>query len=84
MPADLTRPMPDPRQVLMAGTGGPTPRCAALIGTIGERAQCGIYRDRPSICREVTPSFQFGERDETCDAARKRHGLAPLGPKDWR
>jgi Fe-S-cluster containining protein len=27
--------------------------CCALIGEIGNRCKCGIYEDRPSICREV-------------------------------
>ncbi|MFK7929295.1 MAG: YkgJ family cysteine cluster protein [Myxococcota bacterium] len=68
----------------MSGTQGDAPRCEALQGTIGDRARCGIYAHRPKICREVTASYERGERDETCDAARKRHGLERLRPSDWR
>lgn len=56
----------------MRGTDHAPPRCAALVGTVGSRAHCGIYEWRPSPCRE------FGAGDDACQRARARHGLAPL------
>src|SRR5207244_1191788 len=59
----------------MRGTDYARPRCAALVGCIGERASCAIYEWRPSPCRE----FEAGS--DACNSARARHGLAPLsGP----
>ena len=52
----------------MRGTDHARPRCAALVGTVGERASCGIYEWRPGPCRG----------DEACSRARARHGLPPL------
>ena len=37
----------------MRGTDYARPRCAALTGTVGEKAACGIYEWRPSPCREL-------------------------------
>jgi uncharacterized protein len=56
----------------MRGTDHSPPRCAALMGKPGESVACGIYEWRPSPCRE----FEAGS--SACDAARARHGLAPL------
>ena len=56
----------------MRGTDHSRPRCAALYGPVGQKATCGIYEWRPSPCRE------FEEGSDACDAARRRHGLAPL------
>ena len=72
------------RHVMLAGTEGETPRCNALKGRIGGRIRCTLYADRPSPCRDVHASFEFGERDPTCDEARKRHGLPRLRMSDWR
>ena len=36
----------------MRGTDHAQPRCAALVGTVGQRASCGIYEWRPAPCRE--------------------------------
>ena len=57
----------------MRGTDHQPVRCAALTGTVGERAACGIYEWRPAPCRE------FEEGSDACDRARARHGMAPLG-----
>ena len=59
------------------------PKCAALKGRIGEKVGCTIYANRPSPCRAFTASFEDGKRHERCDEARRAHGLAPLGPKDF-
>lgn len=56
----------------MRGTDHAPPRCAALSGTVGERASCGIYEWRPNPCRELEPG------SDACLRARARHGLPPL------
>ncbi|MEK8025754.1 MAG: hypothetical protein RLY78_3753 [Pseudomonadota bacterium] len=62
----------------MRGTDHARPRCAALVGQIGERASCGIHEWRPSPCREFGLRANSGLGDEACDRARARHGLPPL------
>ena len=56
----------------MRGTDHVPARCAALTGTVGHQAACGIYEWRPSPCRE----FEAGS--PACDRARMRHGLPAL------
>jgi Fe-S-cluster containining protein len=67
----------------MRGTQSKTPRCVALEGTIGVAARCGIHPIKPSVCREVEPSWEFGRHSPQCDKGRIAHGLAPLTPEDW-
>jgi uncharacterized protein len=62
----------------MRGTDHSPPRCAALVGTVGRQAQCGIHEWRPSPCREFGLRAPAGLGDEACDRARRRHGLEPL------
>jgi hypothetical protein len=62
----------------MRGTDHACPRCAALVGRVGERAHCGIHAWRPSPCREFGLRAPHGLGDEACDRARARHGLPPL------
>lgn len=62
----------------MRGTDHASPRCAALVGTVGQQASCGIYEWRPSPCREFGLRAPLGIGDEACNRARARHGLAPL------
>lgn len=62
----------------MRGTDHASPRCAALVGTVGVKAHCGIYEWRPSPCREFGLRAPMGVGDEACNRARRRHGLAPL------
>ena len=57
----------------MRGTDHSPPRCAALTGTIGQKAACGIYEWRPSPCRE------FEDGSPSCDRARAAFGLPPVG-----
>ena len=65
----------------MRGTDHSPPRCAALVGRIGERVACGIHEWRPSPCREFGLRAPQGIGDAACDRARQRHGLPPLsGP----
>ena len=56
----------------MRGTDWALPRCAALVGKVGERASCGIYEWRPSPCRE------FAAGSDACNRVRRRHGLPAL------
>ncbi len=62
----------------MRGTDHASPRCAALVGTVGVRAHCGIHEWRPSPCREFGLRAPMGMGDEACTRARARHGLPPL------
>jgi protein-serine/threonine kinase len=62
----------------MRGTDHARPRCAALVGTVGEKAHCGIYEWRPGPCREFGLRAPQGIGDEACARARKWHGLPPL------
>ncbi len=56
----------------MRGTDYARPRCAALMGKVGEKSTCGIYEWRPSPCRE------FAAGSDACNRVRLRHGLQPL------
>ncbi|WP_394788358.1 YkgJ family cysteine cluster protein [Rhodoferax sp.] len=56
----------------MRGTDHSPPRCAALMGKLGDKVACGIYEWRPSPCRE----FEAGSA--ACQQARMRHGLPLL------
>lgn len=82
VPPRLTEKL-DPHRVAMRGTNEEHPRCAALVGMVGEAAHCGIYPQRPSVCREVQPSWEFGLNSPQCDKARLAHGLPVLVPGDW-
>lgn len=82
VPAELTEKL-DPHRLVMRGTQAYQPRCIALEGTIGVAARCGIHPRRPSVCREVPPSWEFGEASPQCDKGRITHGLPPLTPEDW-
>jgi hypothetical protein len=62
----------------LRGTDHAPPRCAALVGTIGERTRCAIHEWRPSPCREFGERAPLGIGDPACDRARRRHGLLPL------
>lgn len=56
----------------LRGTDYARPRCAALTGTVGVQAACGIYEWRPSPCRE------FAAGSDACNRVRLRHGMAAL------
>ena len=57
----------------MRGTGTVPIRCVAFEGTVGSRALCRIYALRPRPCAELD------EGSYSCNKARVRHGLPPLG-----
>ncbi len=56
----------------MRGTDHVPARCAALTGTVGQQATCGIYEWRPSPCREFTAG------SDACQYTRQRHGISFL------
>jgi Fe-S-cluster containining protein len=82
VPAELTEKL-DPHRLVMRGTQASKPHCIALRGELGKSAYCGIYERRPSVCREVEPSWEFGRASPQCDKARQAFGLPPLTPADW-
>ena len=82
VPPDAVAPW-DPHRVALRGTNRREPRCVQLVGDIGRQAHCGIYAQRPSVCREVQPSWEFGAISPQCDKARVAHGLPLLTPEDW-
>ena len=57
---------------------------AAGAGWIGEYSRCTIHPRRPSVCREVDASWEYGAASAQCDRARLAHGLSPLTLADWR
>ncbi|GGA36431.1 hypothetical protein GCM10010981_26880 [Dyella nitratireducens] len=82
VPSKLTEKF-DPHRLVMRGTQAYQPRCIALEGSVGVTTRCSIHPQRPSICREVLPSWESGEPYPQCDKARIAHGLSPLAPEDW-
>lgn len=83
VPAELTVDI-NQFTVGLKGTLEKRPRCQALVGKIGDKAQCQIYERRPTPCREFKPSFENGERNLRCEEARSKFGLKPLHPMDWQ
>ena len=82
VPAGLTVPV-SPFLRAMAGTNQHAPRCVALEGQVGGPCACRIHALRPGPCREFGASWEQGQHEPRCDAARQKHGLAPLSPQDW-
>ena len=82
VPAALTERV-DAHRLCMRGTYAPPIRCVALDADIGRRARCTIHPRRPSVCREVPASWEFGQPSPQCDKARLAHGLSVLTPDDW-
>lgn len=82
VPVELTEKLDDHR-VVMRGTYAPPMRCVALVGEIGKAAHCGIHPIKPSVCREVEPSWESGRHSPQCDKGRIAHGLTPLTPEVW-
>lgn len=82
VPPALTEKL-DPHRLVMRGTQASHPHCVALEGAVGREVHCGIYAQRPSVCREVQPSWEFGIPNSQCDKARIAHGMPPLTPQDW-
>lgn len=83
VPAEMTEKLDDHR-LCMRGTFAPPIRCIALDADIGHRSRCTIHPRRPSVCREVDASWEFGAASPQCDQARRAHGLPVLTAADWR
>ena len=46
--------------------------CTALEGTVGENVSCGVYEERPRMCRK----FEAGS--DRCHAVRRAYGIEPF------
>ncbi|GAB1406429.1 YkgJ family cysteine cluster protein [Thermomonas brevis] len=82
VPAALTERL-DAHRLCMRGTRSEPVRCAALDAEIGRYSRCTIHPMRPSVCREVDASWEFGAASPQCDKARIAHGLPALAAADW-
>ena len=74
----------DAHRLVMRGTYAPPIRCVALDADIGKYSRCSIHPNRPSVCRDVDASFEYGLASEQCDRARIAHGLPVITAADWR
>ena len=83
VPAALTETL-DAHRLCMRGTHAPPIRCVALDAEIGVHSRCTIHPSRPSVCRDVDASWEYGAVSAQCDKARIAHGLPVLVPDDWR
>ena len=72
-----------PHHVAMRGTTGKPVRCIALQGEVGCGTRCSMYEQRSSTCREFTASWEDGQHNPHCDAARAAYGLPPLTPQHF-
>lgn len=69
-----------PYHAAMRGTTSKPARCESLMGEIGCGVRCTMYEQRSSACREFEASWEYGEHNPRCDAARAAHGLPPITP----
>ncbi|AMJ57848.1 MULTISPECIES: YkgJ family cysteine cluster protein [Stenotrophomonas] len=83
VPHQLTQRL-DPHRLCMQGTYSDPIRCVALDSEIGVYSRCTIHPNRPSVCREVDASWEYGNASSQCDRARIAHGMEPLTLADWR
>lgn len=83
VPSALTEPL-DTHRLCMRGTYSAPIRCVALDADIGVYSRCSIHARRPSVCREVDASWEFGVASAQCDKARIAHGMPALTASDWR
>lgn len=82
VPAALTEKL-DAHRLVMNGTYSEPVRCTALDADIGHYSRCTIHPNRPSVCRQVDASWEYGTPSPQCDKARLAHGLPVLTPADW-
>ena len=83
VPSHLTEPL-DAHRLCMRGTYSAPVRCVALDAEIGVYSRCSIHPQRPSVCREVDASWEYGLASSQCDRARIAHGLPVITAADWR
>ena len=69
-----------PYHAAMRGTTSQPVRCTGLLGEVGGGVRCTLYEQRSSTCRDFHASWEFGEHNPHCDAARAAYGLPPLTP----
>ena len=67
-------------RVAMIGTDARPSRCVSLSGEVGKGVACTMYERRSSTCREFEASWENGEHNPSCDAARAAYGLPSLQP----
>jgi uncharacterized protein len=83
VPVHLTENL-TPHLRCMAGTNQKQPRCAALIGTVGESVRCAIYEQRAEVCVAFGVHWENGiltvipEDLVRCNQARAHWNLPPL------
>ena len=75
VPADMTVPI-TPFRACMKGTESGHGRCIALQ----DDGRCGIYAQRPSVCREFPVFMADGSFNPECVRLRALHGIAPWAP----
>jgi hypothetical protein len=79
VPDDLVEQI-SPYHAAMRGTTSKPARCVSLLGEVGCGVRCTMYEQRSSACRDFAASWEHGEHNPRCDAARAAHGLPPLTP----
>ncbi len=79
MPDHLTVQV-SPFHVAMLGTDSKPARCVGLLGDVGCGVRCSMYEQRSSTCREFEASWENGEHNPHCDAARAAAGAAAAAP----
>jgi hypothetical protein len=70
VPDDLVASI-SPSRVAMLGTDCKPTRCVSLVGEVGSEVKCSIYN----------ASWENGEANVDCDAARAAFGLPALQPE---
>ena len=74
VPAELTTPI-TPFRACMKGTETGGGRCIALQ----DDARCGIYAQRPSVCREFPALLEDGSLNPECIRLKAQFGILPPG-----
>jgi Fe-S-cluster containining protein len=83
VPAEFVQELTATHNCMLGTADKHRPKCAALKGRIGHSAQCSIYAERPTPCREFKASFSDGVHQPRCDQARLKHGLPALRREDY-
>lgn len=78
VPVELTTQI-GPLRACMKGTEKGSGRCIGLRGDIGDPSiRCGVYEQRPSVCREFQAYDAHGTPNPDCQRLRLAAGLPPL------